>query len=322
MAIDVLRLDSDIRHSPIHDVESLLYILIWISCVQGGPRRQFRKDGFNPETSFLKKWCPFKNVDDTLLDAAADAKFLMMTDEQTFEKTCKKAVHVYFKPLISYFGKIRSLLFPARPAYDSDTSSSEDDTDDFLDDDKWTDGSETEDGEEEEPNNTVVNTVQLRLSDVIVKVRKATRKHIRIVYKKERAKAKREAKRKATMNFSESSVGPASTTQEEIREAKAGPIAAARSHINGMKLRNIQRVNYGPYMEFTKARPQTATTGQPLPKTVPHSAPSATSVLKSAGKRTLEGALGRTDPYKSEASTKRLRPAVDKNGVKLAENAS
>ena len=331
MAFDILRSDSEIRHSPIHDVESLLYILIWISCVQGGPHRQSRKDDFKTEKTFLHKWCPFKQVDDRLLDLAADAKELMMNSENKFMQECRKTVHPYFNPLIPYFASLRALLFPAETVtINLDALCAENKVEDFLADDKREWNGELE--VRNEMNEPKIESLYNRpcLADVMIKVQIVTLKYRRDrleVEENQAAKAKlKELECEPAALLDASSLpaepGPVPADPGARYQANTDPITVARSQINGMKLRNIQRVNYGPYAEFMKAKPEAiTTTRQPLPRTVPHSATPASPALKSAGKRTLEGAFGRADPDESEASTKRLRSAADDNGAKPAENA-
>ena len=113
MAIDILYKGSTLRHSSIHDAESLFYILIWISCSQGGPHQQARDDEFDLDTSFLRQWCPSDDLDEMKLRLIASSKEGQMKIPERFKEILDD-MHWYFKDLRPYLLILRDLFFPAK----------------------------------------------------------------------------------------------------------------------------------------------------------------------------------------------------------------
>ena len=111
MAVDVL---EGMEHSAIHDAEAILYILVWIACLQGGPFPQPRSDGFDPTKSFLRQWCPPWRLDEDQLESIGDLKLRHMRCRTPFRKVLE-SMDVYFKRLQPYIRWLRKLFFLDQP---------------------------------------------------------------------------------------------------------------------------------------------------------------------------------------------------------------
>lgn len=110
MAIDVLR--KEVKHSFIHDTESMVYILIFISCHQGGPHLAEREDKRSFKDTALGHWCPIEDVDEDRLRVIGDSKENVMNSELRFYKDVIGSMHKYFEPLCKCFRLLRRVLFP------------------------------------------------------------------------------------------------------------------------------------------------------------------------------------------------------------------
>ncbi|KAH8114670.1 hypothetical protein DFH11DRAFT_178864 [Phellopilus nigrolimitatus] len=117
MSIDVL-MGRIQEHCYYHDLESLLYVLIWICTTQGGPHDAFRTATDRvSNVAGIGIWCaiapgPF---DPSAMNFICLVKSAMMECENLFEKNIISCLHVYFDPLSGLMKKWRQILFPAIP---------------------------------------------------------------------------------------------------------------------------------------------------------------------------------------------------------------
>lgn len=110
MAVDMIQTKA--TRLSVHDAESMLYCLIYLSCTQGGPHSANRTDEFDYATSFLDRWYPAEELTAERLDGLATSKFLVMNSTRRFRKEVLHTMHPYFKPLETCFMRMRRALFP------------------------------------------------------------------------------------------------------------------------------------------------------------------------------------------------------------------
>ena len=117
MALDILwkKPSVQVKHSAIHDAESMFYILIWIACLQGGPHNQSRGGDFSTSNSILKFWCSFEDVNDEKLRMIANFKKCQMVTSVSFDEEIIADMDPYFDDLHPYFRVLRNLFFPTLP---------------------------------------------------------------------------------------------------------------------------------------------------------------------------------------------------------------
>ncbi|TRM59113.1 hypothetical protein BD626DRAFT_633443 [Schizophyllum amplum] len=99
MACDILRFRA--AHAPWHDLESFLYVLIFICASYAGPSNTPRKD-FDLRASALGPW----------LTGDGLTKFVIMCsyNDQEFRKFQDEVFHPYFDDLKDFVGELRTLI--------------------------------------------------------------------------------------------------------------------------------------------------------------------------------------------------------------------
>jgi hypothetical protein len=88
------------QHSFMHDLESFFWVLFWICIHYTGPKGEYRVMPEFDRWNFLT------------MDALATMKFGTIGDEGLFVKTMVASVTSYFKPLIRWINKLRTIVFP------------------------------------------------------------------------------------------------------------------------------------------------------------------------------------------------------------------
>ncbi|KAK7019875.1 hypothetical protein R3P38DRAFT_2970712, partial [Favolaschia claudopus] len=91
MAIEMLRRGAKIQHHPDHDLESFLYVLIWICVHYAGPKGVVRQN-FNIYHSSLEPW-----VNGTSYNTIGIAKWCSMTDDDDWKEVLS-CFAPYFEP--------------------------------------------------------------------------------------------------------------------------------------------------------------------------------------------------------------------------------
>ena len=295
MAIDVLAKGAMLKHSSIHDAESVLYILIWISCSQGGPHGQDRKDTFDPDTSFLRQWCPGEDLDESKLKTLANNKKVQMSDNEAFDEILD-SMHRYFKDLKPYFKVLRNIFFPAQLSSTVDrvvpepvmsiedlrnvnmskllaAAEAEGATDD------------TPSLNEEKKDKKVEKTVR-PLSDVIGQLKLQTLLFLHEIGKSEaKSKLREQSTARAT-------VGNSASTSQDLEPSPTDNLKIISRQVNGMRLRNL--------------KPPEGVSSQTR-SNMPSSS-------RSTGKRSREQAFGSKEANKfKKNSTKRSKTSLDRN---------
>lgn len=106
MSINVL-LGRVEEHCYYHDLESLLYVLIWICTTQGGPHDVTRSESDCPfDDTGIAVWCA------NAPELVGRAKGAMMNCHKMFKTDIIYCLHVYFEPLSPLIEKWRDILLP------------------------------------------------------------------------------------------------------------------------------------------------------------------------------------------------------------------
>ncbi len=111
MAIDALGgpISSDV-HRLHHDLESLLYVIIWVCTIQSGPAGAKRQ--FEYAKTELYGWNAGDGVQITMRNIW-DAKSNVMTNRQFFERLVLSNFDDYFAPMASFVEQLREIIFPS-----------------------------------------------------------------------------------------------------------------------------------------------------------------------------------------------------------------
>ncbi|KAH8114691.1 hypothetical protein DFH11DRAFT_180194 [Phellopilus nigrolimitatus] len=103
-----------------HDLESLLYVLIWVCTTQAGPHDAPRAatDCTFKETG-IAIWCAMAPgqvdpYDATAMNTVGLAKSGMMKEEDHFEINIISRVHRYFEPIFQLMREWRGILYPSK----------------------------------------------------------------------------------------------------------------------------------------------------------------------------------------------------------------
>lgn len=113
MAIDSLDPVKKTSHRLHHDLESLLYVIIWICTVQSGPNNRRRsKSAYSYDKTELFTWNAGKGAA-TAIRTVYDTKSVVMTNEGNFESLIIMKMDVYFDALKDCIREMRKILFPA-----------------------------------------------------------------------------------------------------------------------------------------------------------------------------------------------------------------
>lgn len=109
MAIELIGgpIKSD-THFIYHDLESLIYVIIWVCTVQSGPNGA--KRSFKYEETELFVWNGGDGVKKTMRNIW-DAKSNIMTNKDHFEKLILAKFDRYFEPMKDCVAQLRSILF-------------------------------------------------------------------------------------------------------------------------------------------------------------------------------------------------------------------
>ncbi len=110
MSIDSLNPNKDAPHRLHHDLESLLYVIIWVCTVQAGPRNHRRC--FKYSETELFHWNAGKGAQ-TAIRSVWDSKSCVMMNEENFKDLIVKRIDNYFASLKDCITKLRNILFPA-----------------------------------------------------------------------------------------------------------------------------------------------------------------------------------------------------------------
>ncbi len=109
MAIDSLSpLPVKVPHAVHHDLEALLYVMIWTCSTQSGPNN--RKRQFNYRASEIYMW----NAGDGMKKSSRsiwDAKGNVMKDRSNFINLILVNIDNYFAPLKEYLLRLRDIIF-------------------------------------------------------------------------------------------------------------------------------------------------------------------------------------------------------------------
>ncbi|KAH8102336.1 hypothetical protein DFH11DRAFT_1735668 [Phellopilus nigrolimitatus] len=120
MSIDMLMGRIE-KHCYYHDLESLLYVLVWVCTTQGGPHdapRAAADCAFND--TGIAAWCGLSPaavnpLDREAMKSVGQRKISMMTVENEYETEIISRVHHYFKPLFPLMREWRGILYPSKP---------------------------------------------------------------------------------------------------------------------------------------------------------------------------------------------------------------
>jgi serine/threonine protein kinase len=108
MAVDLLA-SGKTQHEFYHDLESLFYVICYISCVSAGP------NGATSDVELmdtpLASWLDTENK---ILPKIGKAKYKTVNNRKDFE-TVLSAFHPYFEPLKPYVRKLRGVAIPPDP---------------------------------------------------------------------------------------------------------------------------------------------------------------------------------------------------------------
>ncbi|KAJ7165000.1 hypothetical protein C8R46DRAFT_1097851 [Mycena filopes] len=114
MAVDVLVFGGELpEHEPHHDLESLLYVLLWVCVHYAGPN-DVERQNFDVRTSGLKHW-----VSGTSYEGIGMSKGYVMKDDALWVRDVLKTFAPYFEPLkpcVSAWRKLfvdKALTYPA-----------------------------------------------------------------------------------------------------------------------------------------------------------------------------------------------------------------
>ena len=114
MAVDVL--DGTVEHTALHDAESMLYVLIWMTFTQAGPHGRKRSaEGFTIKGTILESWCPEGEINQTFLDGIAHNKGGVIKDPDVFSRHVVERMDSYFSPIGDCLLLMSQAFFPRGP---------------------------------------------------------------------------------------------------------------------------------------------------------------------------------------------------------------
>lgn len=110
MAIEVLEADKNLVHRYYHDLESLLYVLIWICTMYSGPHGALRDETFEYKGSALCIWNGGMKHKDAPVAIISDSKHASMVNAGRFKEKVLDGFSPYFEPIKPCVEKLRSLI--------------------------------------------------------------------------------------------------------------------------------------------------------------------------------------------------------------------